>query len=87
MSSPGYPGRLEVVDGFTGPDPPQDLLLFGKELRRDDQPDRLAEGLPLRVTEQALGGPVPRHDPSLGIHAQDGIVGGRDDGGEIGVGV
>jgi hypothetical protein len=73
MPTLGHPNRLVVVDGFSGSDPAEDVVFLGQELRRDDQPNRLAEGFGLRVAEEALGGAIPGQDLSLDISADNRV--------------
>ena len=61
-------------------EPLQDRALLVQPLRRDDQGDRLADGLVGRVAEEPLGPGVPRADDAVERLADDGVVGRLDDG-------
>ena len=69
-----------MIDPLTLPDPVEDLAFLLTKLRRNDQIDRLADGLGGRIPEQALRAFVPREDDAFERLADDGIVGRRDDG-------
>jgi len=64
-----------VIDALAGLDPGQQRALFVDAIGRDDQEDRLADGLDRRVAEQTLGGGVPAGDRSVQLTADDRVVG------------
>ena len=72
--------RLEVRDRLARADARQDDVFFGLAVRRDDHPNRPADGFGRRVAEHPLGGPVPGRDDAVQILADDRVVGRFDDG-------
>ena len=75
----GHPDRLEVIDALALAQLREDLLLLLLALRRNDQRDRLPDGLVHRVAEQPLRGPIPGADDAFEGLAHDGILGGLHD--------
>src|SRR5207249_11133256 len=72
--------RLEVLNTFTAPQPPNDSVLFSAAIRRDDHSIGFPDGLRGAVAIQAFGRLVPGGDRLLQIRTDDGIVGRLDDG-------
>ena len=71
--------RLEVLNAFTAPQPPNDSVLFGVAIRRDDHPIGFPDGLRGAVAIHAFGRLVPGGDRLLQIRTGNGIVGRLDD--------
>src|SRR4029077_4090556 len=74
---------LVVVDGFTAADARENSRLLVEPIRRNQDGDRPADALRGFVSEQALGPAIPGPDDSVEILADDGVVGGFDDRGEL----
>ena len=77
------PEGFEVFDAFAGGDFAEDLGLFGLKLGRDEHEDGLADDLVRLIAEEPGGSGIPTGDDTLEILADDGVVGGVDDGGEL----
>src|SRR6202011_1254285 len=54
------------------------------QLRGNQEKDRLAHDLFRRVPEELCGGVIPACDAAVEIFADDGVVGGLDDGRKLG---
>src|SRR5260221_692942 len=63
-----------MAHALTAPDPGDDVILFVAPLLRDDQGDVLANRLAARITEETLGGGVPRSDDPGERLANDRVV-------------
>jgi hypothetical protein len=74
---------LVVVDAFTAADARENSRLLVEQIRRNQDGDRPADDLRGFVSEQALGSAIPGPDDSIEILADDGVVGGFDDRGEV----
>ena len=77
-------GGLEVVDALAVTHAFDDIGFFVPALAGDDQSDVLADGFFGEVAEDAFGGFVPTGDDAVEGFADDGVVGGIDDGSEQG---
>ncbi len=75
--------RLVVVDAVAAPDALQDAGLLVQPLRRDQDDDGPADDLLRPVPEQPLCARVPAGDHAVQVLADDRVVGGGDDGGEM----
>ena len=74
---------LVVFDARAGPDATQDLRFLAPEMIGNDRGDRLADHFFGGISEQALGARIPADDASVEILADDGVVGGFYDAGEL----
>ena len=72
-----------MIDPLATADTRQDAWLFVVAFLRDQGENRLADDLIRRIAEQALGALVPAHDGAVEVLADDRVVGGFDDGGEV----
>src|SRR5689334_12354264 len=72
-----------MLDPRAGPDPLQDLRLFAFEMIGNDGGDRLADHFVGGIAEQALGAWIPADDASGEVLADDRVIGGFDDAGEL----
>src|SRR6185437_8993247 len=77
------PYCVEVIDALTAPQLLQEALLLLVELGRDDRQDGFTDDLALGVPEESFRGRIPRGNPAVDALADDGIVGGFDDQGEL----
>src|SRR5258705_250260 len=68
-----------MAQALTASDPGDDVILFVTPLLRDDQHDVLANRLAARITEETLGGGVPRSDDPGERLANDRVVRGIHD--------
>src|SRR5258706_37671 len=68
-----------MAQALTASDPGDDVILFVTPLLRDDQHDVLADRLAARITEETLGGGVPRSDDPGERLANDRVVRGIHD--------
>ena len=71
-----------MLDPLAAPDTRQDLGLLAAMVRGDDHGDRVADGLGGGVAEEPFGATVPALDDAVQVLADDGVVGGFDNGGE-----
>ena len=62
-------------------------VLFGASIGRDECGGGHSEGFVRGPAEQALGGRIPGRDRAVHVRTHDGVVGGRDNGGQAGSGV
>src|SRR5579883_3571280 len=72
-----------MVDALPASDPRKNFGLFVEPIGRNDERDRFAYRLLGTVSEEALGAVVPSLDDAVEILADDGIVRGFDDRGEV----
>jgi hypothetical protein len=71
--------RLEVLNAFTTPQSPNDSVLFGVAIRRNDHSIGSSDGLSGAVAIEAFGRLVPGGDRLLQIRTGNGVVGRLDD--------
>ena len=72
-----------MLDARARPDTLQDLRFFTFEMIGNDRGDRLADHFFGGISKQSLGARVPTDDTSVEILADDGVVGGFHDTGEL----
>ena len=72
-----------MVDAITAADAGENSGFLVEPIRRDQDVDRLSNDLLSFVSEQALGAAIPAPDYAVEILADDGIVGGLHNGGEL----
>ena len=70
-------------DGFAGTNSRQNHVFLALSIRGDDDADGPADHLAGGVAEYALGGAIPGGNVAVQILADDGVVGGFDDAGEM----
>ena len=63
-----------MVDSLTGAKAPQNVVLLIVQVRRDDQRDRLSDGLLLRISEHPLGSGVPRGNHTVESLGDDRVI-------------
>jgi hypothetical protein len=73
-----------MIDFFAAPDAVEDQILFGEPVRREQAQNGLADHFVGGITENRRGGPVPAGNDAVQILADDCVIGGFDDGGEVG---
>ena len=79
----GDANGFEVLDALAGTDFCEDNRLVCVQLRGNDLEDGDADHLFAAVSEDAGGGGIPAGDVAVEVFAEDGVVGGFDDGGEL----
>ena len=78
------PHGLEVLDPLSEPQAAQDLALLGEPFGGDERRDRSSHDLLGGVSEHPLRGCVEGLDDPVQVLADDSVVGGLDDGGQVG---
>src|SRR5262249_40850951 len=79
----GNPYGLIMTDALATTQPRDDLNLFVMQFGRDEAHDRLADHLARPVAEDVGRTGIPRGDPAIEGLADDRVVRGRDNGGEL----
>ena len=72
-----------MLDALTAPDALENFRLFGLQIGRNENGDRLANGLFRRIAEQTLRARIPADDDAVEVFADDRVVGRLDDTGEL----
>jgi hypothetical protein len=68
-----------VFDALATSQPRQHVLFFAPAIFRNDEKDRLPDGLLRGVSEQPLGAFIPRGNHAVERLGDDGVVGRLDD--------
>ena len=72
-----------MLDAFAPPQPPHDHREIVGQIRGNQLHNRLPDHLGRRVAVEALGRPIPARDDALERFADDGVVRGFHNGGEV----
>src|SRR5262249_56141184 len=72
-----------MIDALAAPNALGDRALFVQTIRRDQDRDRLANGILRQVAVQPFGSAIPTGNDPIEVGADDGIVGRLDDRREL----
>src|SRR5579859_1200074 len=81
------PDGFVVLDPLAAPDPLQDLRLFALPVIGNDHGDGFADYFFGQISKQTFGARIPADDDAAQIHADDRVVGGFHDAGELPAGL
>src|SRR3954468_22631380 len=73
---------FEMVDAFAPTEAGNDVRLFNKPVRRNEDRNLLADGFAASVPENSLGALVPARDKAVEVFVDDRVIGAFNDGGE-----
>src|SRR5262245_66663282 len=72
-----------MINALSAPNALGDRALFVQTIRRDQDRNRLANGILRQVPVQPFGAAIPAGNDPIEVRADDGIVGRLDDGREL----